>query len=326
MVRGPGMWKFNSSLSANENMVSMMIDFLSQWNAPPEISNPCTTWEWLKYEIKKITIQFSKENVPLEKQMIRSLTKDLQTLTERADAGEDLSGQIASMRRELGEVEEICANKLILRSRTRWTHLGEKPTSYYHNLEKRKSKDKTLATILLDDRTTTSDPPTILEECRAFYEKLYSEDEQTLTPMADIINKIETLEHPRISEQDVAPLESPVTEEELKKALLQLNKNKCPGTDGLSPEFYAKFWEWISPVLLNSLSYSVENGLLSTEQRRGLITLVPKKYVERHSLANWCPITSLNTDYKVLTKVMALRLHTVLDKIISKNQTGFMRG
>lgn len=325
-IRGPGFWKLSPTLLENDKYVRMMTEFLTQWTPPQELSNPCSVWEWLKYEIKTASIQFSKENIPMEKQMIRQLSKDLQALQARADAGEDVTEQMTSTRRELAEIEEIRANKLISRARARWTLWGEKPSAYYLNLEKRKSRNKNLSSILLRDGAVTSDPPKILEECRTFYEALYEEDTESLMPLEELVQRLEHQAHPTISEQESATLESPVTREELRKALHQLNKNKCPGTDGLCPEFYLKFWELISPFLYNSLSFSIENGLLSTEQRRGVITLVPKKDVDRRLVANWRPITLLNTDYKILTKVMALRLQTVLDTIVSRDQTGFMKG
>lgn len=325
-TRGPGLWKLNPSLLENSDYLEMMESFLSDWVAPPELENPCNAWEWLKYEIKRISIQFSRDNIPAEKQMIKDLTKELQSLSDRFNAGEDLSNQIESVKRELREVEEIRANKLIMRARTRWVCLGEKPSSYYLNLEKKKSRDKTLSTVMLNDGSSKSDPVSILKECGSFYENLYSENRDDLMPIEEITDALDPLDHPRLSDQDAARLDSPISLEELKAALTELNKNKCPGSDGLCPEFYIRFWDLVSPHLFKSLSYSVDNGLLSTEQRRGVITLVPKKDVDRRLVANWRPITLLNTDYKILTKVMALRLQTVLDTIVNKNQTGFMKG
>lgn len=81
--------------------------------------------------------------------------------------------------------------------------------------------------------------------------------------------EINHLQHPMLTEQETALLDSSLLEDELKKALSHLNKNKCPGTERICPEFYSKFWPLLSPYLLDSLSFSVEKGLLSTEQRRG---------------------------------------------------------
>lgn len=65
-------------------------------------------------------------------------------------------------------------------------------------------------------------------------------------------------------------------------------------------------------------------GELSTEQKRGIITSIPKKGEDRRRVSNWRPITLLNIDYKILTKAMSLPLQPVLSTIIHKDQGGFM--
>ena len=43
-------------------------------------------------------------------------------------------------------------------------------------------------------------------------------------------------------------------------------------------------------------------------------------------LSNWRPITLLNTDYKIASKVIAKRIERILPSIIHPDQTGFMKG
>ena len=66
--------------------------------------------------------------------------------------------------------------------------------------------------------------------------------------------------------------------------------------------------------------------LLSITQRRGLITLIPKKNKPTNLLKNWRPITLLNCGYKIATKSIASRIRKVLAKIINNDQTGFLKG
>ena len=44
------------------------------------------------------------------------------------------------------------------------------------------------------------------------------------------------------------------------------------------------------------------------------------------TLSNWCPVTLLNVDYKIVAKVIAKRIETVLPKLIHSHQTGFIKG
>ena len=105
-----------------------------------------------------------------------------------------------------------------------------------------------------------------------------------------------------------------------------MESNKSPGSDGLPAEFYDVFWNDINQYLLKALNSAYTKGLLSITQRRGLITLIPKKNKPTNLLKNWRPITLLNCDYKIATKSIASRIRKVLPKIINNDQTGFLKG
>ncbi len=78
--------------------------------------------------------------------------------------------------------------------------------------------------------------------------------------------------------------------------------------------------------MVDSINYAFDIGELSLEQKHGIITLIPKKNKTRMILKNRRPISLLNTDYKILTKCLARRIHIVLPSIIDLNQTGFIKG
>ena len=93
---------------------------------------------------------------------------------------------------------------------------------------------------------------------------------------------------------------------------------KSPGTDGLPAEFYKVFWKDVSPFLIRCLNKSY--------QRRGIISLIPKKDKALQELKNWRPITLLNCDYKIASKAIASRLKAVLQNLVDNDQTGFLKG
>ena len=65
---------------------------------------------------------------------------------------------------------------------------------------------------------------------------------------------------------------------------------------------------------------------MSSSQRNGIITLLRKKDKNSLLVKNYRPISQLNTDYKIIAKVMANRLKLCLHQIIHDDQTGFMKG
>ena len=73
--------------------------------------------------------------------------------------------------------------------------------------------------------------------------------------------------------------------------------------------------------MVDSFNYAIENGDMSISQKRGIISLIPKKDKDKKYLKNWRPISLLNNDYKIVTKALALRLEKVLPAISSKQDT-----
>ena len=113
---------------------------------------------------------------------------------------------------------------------------------------------------------------------------------------------------PQISYDTIALCENVITMEEVKNAVINLDGNKTPGSDGLPSEFYKNFWEDISDLLHQSYLHAFESGELSASQKQGVITLVPQKGKNLTDLKSWRPISILNTDYKILAKILATRI------------------
>ena len=74
------------------------------------------------------------------------------------------------------------------------------------------------------------------------------------------------------------------------------------------------------------LNQSVETGQLSTSQRQAIITLIEKKDKDKRYIKNWRPISLINVDAKILSKILATRMKRVLSKIINCNQTAYVKG
>ena len=94
-----------------------------------------------------------------------------------------------------------------------------------------------------------------------------------------------------------------------------MSNNKSPGPDGIPCEFYKYFWNEIGDHVYNSFICAFNRGELSPSQRQGVINLVPKKDKDLTDLKSWCPISILNTDYKILAKVLSNRLKVTLTEI-----------
>ena len=87
--------------------------------------------------------------------------------------------------------------------------------------------------------------------------------------------------------------------------LKSFSLNKVPGKDGLPVEFYKTFWGTVGELLVKYYNESYEKGEMSFSQKQVIITLINKKDQDRCDLKNWRPISLLNVDAKIASKVIA---------------------
>ena len=78
--------------------------------------------------------------------------------------------------------------------------------------------------------------------------------------------------------------------------------------------------------ILRSLNHAYITGEMSTSLRQCIITCLPEGNKPREFLKNWRPISLLSVIYKIGSTAIANRIKKILDKIISKNQAGFVKG
>lgn len=90
--------------------------------------------------------------------------------------------------------------------------------------------------------------------------------------------------------------------------------------------FTTAFFDLLGQDLVDSFNASYRPGEMSLSQRRGVITLIPKEDSDLSTLANWRPITLLNVDCIIASKVITKRLEKVLTLLINPDQTGFIKG
>ena len=141
--------------------------------------------------------------------------------------------------------------------------------------------------------------------------------------ISDKFTKSEYL--PKLSENEKISCKGALTENELLKSIKPFKNGMTPGTDGLTAGFYKFFWSDIKRYLLDGIHFALVNGSMSIEQRRAIISLLPKKEKDRLFLKNWRPISRLNVDYKILAKALANRLTKFLPPLIDEDKTGYVK-
>ena len=137
--------------------------------------------------------------------------------------------------------------------------------------------------------------------------------------------KIRSIIPKKIKDEEAKVLDGGLSVEEIRVAISRIANDKAPGPDGLPIEFYKKNVDWIVPYLLSVYEEAFDRGSLGLELNVGVIKLIPKEG-DRLLTNNWRPITLLNVVYKILAKVLAIKIEKILPNVINSTQTGFVKG
>ena len=139
--------------------------------------------------------------------------------------------------------------------------------------------------MIIQDSIEVTDPHQILEAQQKHFENLYcSKQSQGQEDYSDFLysNNNQTI----LKSINKELCDSPLRLEETGKALKQLQNDKTPGSDGFTTNFYKFFWPDLREFLFDIYKYSFEDGMLTSDQRRGILNLIPKGNKDIHFLNN----------------------------------------
>ena len=274
--RGKGLRKFNKSLIKNENYREQMKTLIKHvlYNLDQDnIVDPQFRWEYLKYEIRKFSIHFSKgiaRNKKIERTYLENKLKTLENSPNFVNNPEYIETY-----EKLDKIYQEKTNGIRIRSKCNWYEHGEKSSKFFLNLEKSRAVQNQIRNILKDN-IGINNQKDINKELYLYYKNLFNK-RQHLSEH-DINNFLNTVSNfPQLSTEQSLECEKNISEKELLEALKSMPNDKSPGNDGLTKEFFETFWSEIKKTFLSCVIHSFDKGELCTSQRQAIIKLIKKK-------------------------------------------------
>ena len=119
-------------------------------------------------------------------------------------------------------------------------------------------------------------------------------------------------------------MNNPITSTEIEAVIKNLPKDKSPGPDGFTGEFYQTFREELMPILLK-LKKLQRKEHFQTHSMRPPSPWYQNQTKTTHKKENYRPISLMNIDAKILNKILANRIQQHITKLIHHDQAGFFQ-
>ncbi|KAM9977362.1 hypothetical protein ACTFIR_011224 [Dictyostelium discoideum] len=271
----------------------------------------CEQWLKLKNEIKKQSINIEIRESNKTKNKLKSLSDKLETA--KNSRAIFLKEEINNILKEQARIKQ--ANQTN-------THINNKetPSKYLTRRLKVQRKTNEIPQILdPSNNCLVTKNEEILEIARRYYDNLYQKRECN----EEIHHELLKTFNKRIDQKILDEINQPIEEYEIRLGIEKIQEGKAPGKDGLLPTFYKNHINEILPTI-SKLYNHFWNKSIPKDFKQGILITIYKNKGDPNNLDNYRPITLLNADYKIYSKIINNRILKFLNKVISPFQTGFV--
>jgi ribonuclease HI len=303
--------------------------------------NPQTLLREFKTKVREAYRSYDKRLQPMLKTQIEKLSEKLRVVANDPDLSqEEIKISTVQIKKEIQRlIKETHKHNRDAQSAIDAAE-GEKIGKTWSNRFK-ESKPRDTIKCLQDPvtGTPTGDSNRMAQIAASYHERIQFDDHDphTITNGPKLEAALSNI-RVRLSEESKQKLREGISEGEVRAAIRKTNNDKAPGLDGIPVELWKSLDDQFknnksSPKKKCDIVWCLTRVFQDVEKygndrtaklNEGCMSPIYKKK-DPDNIANYRPITLLNTDYKVYTKAISLRLADAAPEIINPDQAGFIR-
>lgn len=323
-ITGKGYWRGNPNFSRIPEFrqeLASMLDNL--WSSLSTLPSDQTRWEKLKSALRRFTQQFGRKRTKWREQQLKALMSKRNRILRSKPPANILAQFLPRVEKQISILQQELVDISALKARQRWREKGEVSAGYLKKIAQKDLSCRMISSLRHPNNDTIcTDTEDLQDAAISFYEKLYTPEDMDLNALNDLLHSSSL---PQLSPSDQEDLISEFAIDDLLHGAKRAPKHSSPGPDGLPySTWYLVFqhpqYQELACRIYNS---ALQQSVYPPSWQETCVTLLPKKG-DLQSLRNWRPISLINTDAKIFTRLLNARLVQVADTLINQFQTGFL--
>ncbi|GJY97028.1 RNA-directed DNA polymerase, eukaryota [Tanacetum coccineum] len=246
---------------------------------------------------------------------IKSKLSDIDKILDQGGMFDDLLLSRMDLMKQMQDIKTNDVRDQMQKAKIQWAIEGDENSKFFHGIINKKHVHLSIKGIMVDGEWV-DDPSRVKDEFRSHFATRFQDPGVRRSRL--------NFRFPsRLNWDQVTELEKPVTTEEIRKAVWGCGENKSPGPDGFSFEFFRKFWNIIGPDMCVAVEWFFTHNSFTRGCNASFVLLIPKVQ-DPKSVSDFRPISLIGSLYKVVTKILAMRLSLVIFDLVSDVQTAFL--
>lgn len=276
-------------------------------------------------KLKKATIEWAKSRRERQKEDLVLINEELQRMECTETDGyrsQESKEKILLLEKQRDQILLSKEEEWRLKSRAIWLKAGDENTKFFHNYAKGRKNANTIWKLKNEEGEEANTFEELSLLGRNHFQSLFA-DQGEIT-LAEIIRTAQCF--PRyVEDEEAESLMYEVSKEEVESVIKSMAKDKSPGPDGRTIELFQHFFEQIGTELTEVVEESRRKGEVYSPFNTTFIALIPKKE-NPDSFEDFRPISLCNCIYKIIAKLIAVRIKPILSRCITNEQFGFLDG
>ncbi|XP_056847372.1 uncharacterized protein LOC130498048 [Raphanus sativus] len=203
------------------------------------------------------------------------------------------------------------------KSRNQWHRHGDRNTKFHHAITNQRRAQNRIISIKDKHGKLVESEIEVENVAVQYFRDLFSSSISTeLDASLRFISG-------KVSQSDNRLLLEEPSEQEIKKAVFDINPNKAPGPDGMTSKLFQRFWREMGQDIIKLVKDFFATGSFDPLLNQTNICLIPKKKKPR-DMTEFRPISLCNVSYKIISKLLCKRLKRILPRLISETQSAFV--